>query len=283
MRKQTISLTILLLTLVLFFPACADKVSKDADHIQWDSLSVVKSAHLLGDTAAPSCQLDLNIWYAATADSTGLRDSVNAYITAFSLGSYYVHLTPQEAVASYVQKYVEEYRNDLEPIYQTESEMYDDLDSSAWDFTQTLHGHVQFYHQNLLVYRKYYEEYTGGVHGMYLTSFLNLDLHTMLPIRLDDILVDNYQEQLTDLLCRQLMKDEEVGSIAELEEIGYMSNSNLEPTENFYLDEKGITFYYNVYEIAPFVMGPTAITLSYDTLHHLLSDDSQVINEIRIH
>ena len=63
--------------------------------------------------------------------------------------------------------------------------------------------------------------------------------------------------------------------------MGYTSTGDLEPTENFYLSEKGITFYYNIYEIAPYVMGPVEITLPYEIMSHLLSDDTMVLNEVR--
>ena len=46
---------------------------------------------------------------------------------------------------------------------------------------------------------------------------------------------------------------------------------------NFYLSEKGITFYYNIYEIAPYVMGPVEITLPYEIMSHLLSDEKGVL------
>ena len=49
------------------------------------------------------------------------------------------------------------------------------------------------------------------------------------------------------------------------------TTGDLEPIENFYLDPTGITFYYNVYEIAPYVMGATKITLSYEDIAPLMN------------
>ena len=94
-----------------------------------------------------------------------------------------------------------------------------------------------------------------------------MDLRTLSPIRLDDIFVGEYQEALTDLLWNQLMADNKATTRQEVEEMGYTSTGDLEPTENFYLSEKGITFYYNIYEIAPYVMGPVEITLPLSLIH----------------
>ena len=108
-----------------------------------------------------------------------------------------------------------------------------------------------------------------------------MDLRTLSPIRLDDLFVSDYEGALTDLLWNQLMADNKVTTRQELEDLGYATTGNLEPTENFYLSPEGITFYYNVYDIAPYVMGPVQITLPYEMVQHLLSDDSMVLNEVR--
>ena len=41
------------------------------------------------------------------------------------------------------------------------------------------------------------------------------------------------------------------------------------------------TFYYNVYDIAPYVMGPVKITLPYEMMQHLLSDETMALNDVR--
>ena len=67
----------------------------------------------------------------------------------------------------------------------------------------------------------------------------------------------------------------------ELEDMGYVTTGDLTPTENFYLSKDGITFYYNVYDIAPYVMGPVKITLPYEMMQHLLSDETRTLNDLR--
>ena len=87
----------------------------------------------------------------------------------------------------------------------------------------------------MLTYRIDYNEYTGGARHLYVT-FLNLDLKTLSPIRLDDLFEGDYKEALTDLLWKQLMADNNVSTRQELEDMGYATTGDLEPIENFYLD-----------------------------------------------
>ena len=101
-----------------------------------------------------------------------------------------------------------------------------------------------------------------------------------MPVHLSDLFVEDFKEPLTELLWQQLMTDNKVASRQEIEDLGYGSTGELEPTENFYLTSKGITFYYNIYEIAPYVMGPTQITLSFESIQHLLDGNSEVLKNL---
>ncbi|WP_418697560.1 RsiV family protein [Bacteroides sp.] len=283
MKKQTVSLLVLLLAASGFFFSCGNTVNKNAGALEFDSIQVNETAHLFGDTAKPACNITISFAYIDRASDVRLKDSLNAYFLSLCFGDRYMAMTPEEAVEQYTGKYIGDYRNDLEPMYKKdEQEKEDEGSMEAWySYYKYIKSQVQLYTKHLLVYRYRYEEFTGGAHGIYMTTFLNMDLRTLSPIRLDDLFVSDYEGALTDLLWNQLMADNKVATRQELEDLGYATTGNLEPTENFYLSPEGITFYYNVYDIAPYVMGPVQITLPYEMVQHLLSDGSMILNEVR--
>lgn len=283
MKKQTVSLLVLLLAASGFFFSCGNIVNKNAGALEFDSIQVNETAHLFGDTAKPACNLVINFAYVSKSTDERMKDSLNTFFLSACFGDKYMAMTPEEAMKKYTEKYVADYRKDLEPMYKKdEQDKEDDASMEAWySYYKGIESHVQLYTKQLLVYRIDYNEYTGGAHGIYMSSFLNMNLQTLSPIRLDDLFVNDYSEALTDLLWNQLMADNKVTSRQELEDMGYVTTGNLEPTENFYLGKEGITFYYNVYDIAPYVMGPVKITLPYEMMQHLLSDDSMVLNNVR--
>ena len=128
-----------------------------------------------------------------------------------------------------------------------EEDKQDEQSIGAWySYYKGIESHVQLCNTLILTYRIDYNEYTGGAHGIYMSTFLNLDLRTLAPIRLDDLFAGDYKEQLTDLLWNQLMADNKVATRQELEDMGYVTTGDLTPTENFYLGKDGITFYYNL-------------------------------------
>lgn len=282
MKKQTISLLATLLTASIFFFSCSHSANKGVGALKFDTMKLNETVHLFGDTTKPACNLVVDYTYVAQSADETLKDTLNAYFQALCLGSKYAAMQPAEAVDKYAENYTGNYRRDLEPMYQKDEQEHPDRDGLAvwYYYYKKIESSVQHYEKNLLVYRSYYEEFTGGAHGIYTTSFLNIDLRTMTPIRLDDLFVSDYREALTDLLWNQLMMDKNAATREEVEDLGYCSTGDLYPSENFYLSKEGITFYYNVYDIAPYVMGAIEITLPYDIMAHLLSDDNQIISDL---
>ena len=224
------------------------------------------------------------VWFvvvSAVADDM-LKDSLNAYFISACFGDKYIGEKPENVVKQYTENYISEYRRDLEPMYtEDEKDKEDESSIGAWySYYKGIESHVQLYEKDLLVYRIDYNEYTGGAHGIYMTTYLNMDLTLMRPLRLDDIFVGDYKEPLTDLIWNQLMADNKVTTHEALEDMGYASTGDITPTENFYLSREGVTFYYNVYDITPYSMGPVKVTIPFPMLEHLLGSNP-ILGELK--
>lgn len=279
MKRHSVILLVILLATSTFFFACNDIVNKHTGNFTFDSIQVNQKAHLFGDTAKPACNITVSFTFATKSSDEQMKDSVNKYLLSMCFGDKYMEMPPETVPGKYAESYIENYRKDLEPMYVQES-TEDSASIGAWySYYKGIEGHVQLYHNNLLVYRTDYNEYTGGAHGVYMTSYLNLRLDTLTPIRLDDLFIPTYKDALTDLLWNQLMADNQVTTHEELEDMGYTSTGELTPTENFFLDRDGITFHYNIYEIAPYVMGAIQIRLPYDAVRHLLNENT-IVNQL---
>lgn len=243
--------------------------------MQFDSIQVNETAHLFSDTAKPACNITVNFAYVAKSSDEMLKDSLNAYFISACFSDKYIGEKPEEVVKQFTAEYIADYRRDLEPMYaEDEKDKEDEASIGAWySYYKGLESHVQLYENDLLVYRIDYNEYTGGAHGIYMTTFLNMDLTLMRPLRLDDIFVGDYKEPLTDLIWNQLMADNDATSHEALEDMGYASTGDITPTENFYLSKDGITFHYNVYDITPYAMGPVTVTIPFPMMEHLLGSN----------
>lgn len=281
MKQQTVSLIALIFTASVSFFSCSNIRNNYNDKLNFDSIQVNETVHLFNDTAKPACNLVINFTYVAQSSDSQLKDSLNAFFQSACFGEKYLKLSPQEAIEQYKKKYTNDYRADFEPMFK-QDEQEDRENTYAWySYYKNIESHIQLFRNDLLVYRIYYHEYTGGAHGNYMSTFLNLDLKTLTPIHLRDLFVEDYKDPLTQLLWQQLIEDNHVSTRQEVEDLGYGSTGELEPTENFYLTPQGITFYYNIYEIAPYVMGPTQITLSYESIQHLLNGTNGILKNLQ--
>jgi hypothetical protein len=278
MKKQTVSLLTVLLAVSGVLFSCGNK-SNNSDKPVFDSVMVNETAHLFGDAAKPACTISINFAYISQMKSEVSKDSLNKFFLAACFGDEYANADVKTAPNTYKDEYTNKYKTDLEPLYtqdqkeQKSTEDSDDAPDAWYSYSKNMKGSLQYENTHYLVYRVYYDEYTGGAHGIYMTTFLNMDLQTLRPIRLDDLFMDDYKEPLTNMLWAQLLTKNGIKSRQEAEELGYTTTGTLEPTENFYLDETGITFYYNVYEITPYSMGPVSITLPYKEMSPLMKAD----------
>ncbi|MFI8009253.1 RsiV family protein [Acinetobacter sp. ABJ_C4_1] len=103
-------------------------------------------------------------------------------------------------------------------------------------------------------------EYSGGAHGISTFEDYVFDLKSKKRIRLKDIVVTGKMNALKDELWKQYEywcqeKDMEP----------YISKEDFKVSENFYINQSGgITFDFQLYELAPYVLGPVSLEL-HDT------------------
>lgn len=275
MKKQYVSLLMILVSASSFLFSCHSKMNKNTGELTFDSIQVNKTAHLFNDTAKPACNLTINFAFPVKSTDPVLKDSLEAHFISACFGEKYMGEKTADVVKLVSDSYVNDYLRDLEPMYAEDAKNKENNGAiGGWySYYKNIESHVQLYTKSLLVYRIDYNEYTGGAHGIYTTNYLNVDLKQKRILHLDDIFAGDYKEALTDLIWNQLMADNKVTTHEALEDLGYGSTGDIAPTENFYLSPTEITFYYNVYDITPYSMGPVKVTIPFTMLEHLLGEN----------
>lgn len=111
-------------------------------------------------------------------------------------------------------------------------------------------------------------DYQGGAHGMFGTACYVIDMNTGALVEEKDLFADGYESTLAELLFKHRMDDmEEATDLADPEDIFY---AEIGPNNNFSVDEKGVTYYYSPYEIAPYVFGVITIPVPWEELKPIL-------------
>jgi hypothetical protein len=115
------------------------------------------------------------------------------------------------------------------------------------------------------------ESFTGGAHPNTMFTYLNFDPASGDPVPLADLLKPDAEGQLARIAEKRFRELKKMTPAADLNSSGYQFPDNrFILAKNFYPSREGLVFYYNSYEIAPYVVGPTVLTLPYAGIKALL-------------
>lgn len=277
MKTQVCQSIIALFLLGILVTGCHTGTKKTTENsIQFDSIIVDKTYHFFNNPENPNCNLQINFTYPSQfADKALLKKLQNEFVVSY-FGEEYTDLPPAEAVTKYTDRYLKEYK-ELENDFREEVEKAADAPVSSWySYYEMSDNKIAYNENDLLSYTVNFENYTGGAHGAH--AYLNrvLNLKTGKPVTEEEIFIDNYQDNLARILVDQIAKDFDVENAKELENVGFFSMDEIFPNGNFLVDEAGITYTFNEYEIAAYVVGPVTVTLPYEDIRYLLKKESPI-------
>lgn len=284
-KVSTFKVLLLLLTVGIYFTACDMKPkSGKQNNIAFDSTLVNKTYHLLDNPNHPHCNLQIKFIYPVSADKAILPEIQKLFVDAY-FGEAYEELTPQEAVQKYTDDYIEAYK-DLEEDFQTEVKRAEENDSpiGAWfSYYEMSSNRIQFNQDGLLCFTVSFENYTGGAHGAHAYNHFVIDANNGKRVTEEDIFTENYQEGLAEILVEYITKQNDLSAPKDLEDMGFFSVDEIYPNNNFFVDASGITYTFNEYEIAAYVVGPVHVSLPFEAVQYLLKPDSPITQIANIH
>ena len=157
-----------------------------------------------------------------------------------------------------------------EAAYRAETEeLADGVDAdAAWMFNWSYSAGGAFTTackaRNWQSYRSTAGEYTGGAHGMYGETYQVFDLGTGETVREADFLDPACTEELAELMTGRIL------TVLEEADAADALLGNPYPNGNFSVDDAGVTWHFNPYEIAPYAMGVLEASLRWEELKPFL-------------
>lgn len=220
---------------------------------------------IVSDRIDAGCQVSCSFEYVTGGMGKELKDKINASI--ISMHILYDESDGLSDVPAACERWaagmLESYSEDLEDF----ASDYDDDDAWMFNFEYSRTGHFgeACRSRRLQTYQASYNEYTGGAHGMHELAADVYDMTTGEVISEADLFNKGYQAAVSKLLIAALEEYLEDG-----ENDMEMMFSMPEPNNNFSVSDYGVTWIYNPYEIAPYVMGVIELTVSWDDLKPFL-------------
>ncbi len=160
---------------------------------------------------------------------------------------------------------IKRFVSDIKTLSNTDGEMeyiQDEYSCSRIDSSNT--------YMSLGVYAYFYA--MGAAHGQSSVQVLNVDLTTGALITLADLFVNNYRSSLKAFAKRNF--------IAQNGNDGWWFTTGEQPfdlPETFAITRKGITFFYQPYEIGPYAVGAPEVFLSKKDLAKWLKENPYLI------
>jgi hypothetical protein len=161
-------------------------------------------------------------------------------------------LTIQQASQEFVHQF-EEYQ------------MEDPQSKQGWYFSATVG--VNILSDSLISMVIFRDEFTGGDHSNTRTDFLNINPHTGENVLLAHELEAGFENDLTAIAEKIFRNVRQIPEAASLSSSYFdFPENKFRLTNTYGFTKRGIVFYYNNYEVAPYAMGPTEVTVPYEKI-----------------
>ncbi|MDR2138918.1 MAG: DUF3298 and DUF4163 domain-containing protein [Tannerella sp.] len=235
------------------------------NQVQWDSIAVNKSCYAAGVDTLPGCSLQIGFVYPIDFQDKAILKSIQQLFVLDCFGNKYADMTPENAVEKYAEDYINSVREEAKDF---------DEELPAYEYYEVLNNQILYNRNQLLSVTVGRETFSGGAHGAH--SHLNrvIDLKTGRILSEKDLFIDDYRDDLAKIIVDNIAVSNSVDKVSELENLGFFSINEISPNENFYVDDTGITYTFNEYEIAAYAIGPVVVRLPYEQVRHLLRTDS---------
>ena len=225
----------------------------------------------LKDSCSMRCSYDhdltcFEVQYAlelpAKSDNEAVSVVRNTLITDL-FGEQYAALDNRTVLSRYVTDCVDEYNR-------VSADFTEFVASNVYE--EHLQGVSLFLNDRLLTYEATRYMFTGGAHGMSVTTCWVFDLETGNQMTEDDLFVSNAADALLELLQQALAIDAAKRNIA----LDEFFDDQVLPNGNFAITEDGMYYQFNVYDIAPYCYGDTRLLLTKEQLKPLMRKNTPV-------
>jgi len=247
-----ITSSILALILLVNLSSCENDTNASEGYLHFKKNTVQEKYGVCdGDSACGEINIEYPIF---SKNDKKVDDVLNAEITK-DISTFYDAKTVEETA----QKFISEFSD-----YTKE---FPDAIGNIWEVKMKYY--ITTNTENLLALTFYMEGYTGGAHGFRTTTYTNYNPKTAEKLKLTDVVSD--VEKLRLLAEQVFIKEYDLDPKKSFNTQGFWFIDDLFAlNNNFEVSPKGITFYYNQYEIAPYSQGPIIVSIPMSKLKGIL-------------
>ncbi len=280
MRKNILVIIASLALVALFATSCFNKEKG----IKFDNLAIKEQVYLFADndTTKPFANVEIDFTYPKNYKSKeDLLRLQKIFIGTFFNDMSYDSLSPKEALNAYFDKYTNDYRDLGNQYYEDMGNLEGDNQPSWYWYQLFKSNEILFEDESILSYSVEHYYYEGGAHGSLSAMYYTIDLNNLTTITEENIFKPNFHHLLTERIVENLMKKYDVTTPEDLLNEGFFDINDIAPNNNFWLNNQGVHYIFNQYEIAPYSMGPIEVTIPYQEIQSIIIPESIAGKQIK--
>lgn len=206
----------------------------------------------LDQKGAPTCTISFDLTLPVSGLNPTAKAKVMPVLLEHSLGKKYAYRQDIDfAIKQCLDETYQDMKNDVDMT---------EIDAE-WPAAYSMDNYIQYdgIQKNIIHFTSSTSMYMGGAHPMTVSESLNFDVNSGKRVTLKDILKEGCGIELTSLIKEDLTK----------QEVEYWETEEF-TLENFIIEEGGICFWFNAYDVAPYVYGAPSVTISWEQLKPFL-------------
>ncbi|MCL1933624.1 MAG: DUF3298 and DUF4163 domain-containing protein [Candidatus Azobacteroides sp.] len=268
-----------ILTVSVFFSlvsiSCTKKTKSDENEVTFDTIRVDKVESVDYKKSKLKCNLHITFTYPIACKKTSRLSDLQTMFVEKVFSSQYADFSPQDAVKNFSENYINVFKSTRFDDFFDEDSLLED--ETGFIYEQSLENEILYNKNGFISFVVKNTAYEGGAHGSNSINGYVIDLNSGKFLTEDDFAGNNYQKNLSSLLVQKIATAKGLDNASQLETIGYNAIEDIVPNGNFTIDDKGITYYFNEYEIAAYFVGITEVFIPYEELKAYITNDNPVI------
>ena len=246
-------ISLLAIVTIIFF-SCSDDKKEDIKNLTYEEMQVGKT---IEDCDTSKDCTSIYFYYPVFKNETNspVIDSINNFIMSRLLFDE-IELDSSATLDTVVNNFIEDYKMQLEDFPEYDIPWYSKTSVS-----------VVYQNEKYLTLKVSNESFTGGAHPNSFINYFVINKTNGKEVSLQELFKPGFTKDLNNVVAKEFRKVRNITSNNSLNKEGFWFEENQNIfNENFGLTEKGILFYYNPYEVAPYVFGPTLVEIPYSEI-----------------
>lgn len=252
--------SLLIICNIFFFTSCSDNKNgnENLDVLTFEQVQIGKT---IEDCDTSKDCTSIYFYYPVFNNDLNnpVIDKINNFIMSRLLFDD-AELDGTANLDTIINNFIEDYKMQVSDYPEYNIPWYSKTEASA-----------EFQNKDYLTLKISNESYTGGAHPNSFINYFVISKATGKDISLKELFKPGFTKELNNIAAKEFRKVRGITSNNSLTEEGFWFENNQNIfNNNFGLTEKGILFYYNAYDVAPYAYGPTIVEIPYSEIDNIM-------------